>query len=81
MKVNVIISESCRSLGDALRDLDAKGLLRGDFILMNADTVSNINFLPILQKHKYIFELLKHNKILTLTNISVQFLKRIKALL
>ncbi|GLV37109.1 eukaryotic translation initiation factor 2B subunit epsilon [Carabus blaptoides fortunei] len=51
MKVNIIISESCRSLGDSLRDLDAKGLLRGDFVLLNADTVSNINFLPILQKH------------------------------
>lgn len=52
MKVNIIVSESCLSMGDALRDLDAKGLIRGDFILLNADTVSNINFKDILQKHK-----------------------------
>lgn len=51
MKVHIIVSESCLSMGDALRDLDAKGLIRGDFILMHADAVSNLNFKTILQRH------------------------------
>lgn len=51
MKVHIIVSESCLSFGDALRDLDDKGLIRGDFILLNADTVSNIDFKNVLQYH------------------------------
>lgn len=54
MSVSVIVSESCLSLGDALRDLDAKALIRGDFILLNVDTVTNIDFRSILEKHKYV---------------------------
>ncbi|KAK9738530.1 eIF4-gamma/eIF5/eIF2-epsilon [Popillia japonica] len=50
-KVNIIISESCRSFGDCLRDLDAKGLLRGNFVLCEPGVVSNIKLLPIIKKH------------------------------
>lgn len=52
MKVNVIVSESCRSFGDCLRDLDAKGLIRGDFVLLEAGVVSNIKLMPLIKKHK-----------------------------
>lgn len=51
-----VISQSpadCHSLGDSLRDLDGKALIRGDFILMSANVVSNAQLLPILEKHKY----------------------------
>ncbi|CAH2009067.1 unnamed protein product [Acanthoscelides obtectus] len=54
MKVNVIVSESCRSFGDCLRDLDAKGLLRGEFVLLEPGTVSNVQLLPLLRKHNNI---------------------------
>lgn len=53
MKVIVIVSESCRSFGDCLRDLDAKGLIRGDFVLLEPGVVSNIKLLPLLQKHRF----------------------------
>ncbi|KAL3266919.1 hypothetical protein HHI36_011069 [Cryptolaemus montrouzieri] len=52
MKVHILVSESCRSFGDCLRDLDSKGLLRGDFILLECGVVSNIKLFPILKKHK-----------------------------
>lgn len=51
MKVNVIVSESCHSFGDCLRDIDAKGLLRGDFVLLEPGVISNISLLPLLKKH------------------------------
>lgn len=51
MKVNVIVSESCRSFGDCVRDLDAKGLIRSDFVLLEPGTVGNIKLLPIIKKH------------------------------
>lgn len=52
MTITAIINEECRSLGDAMRDLDAKGLLRQDFILLSGDTVANANLGPILNQHK-----------------------------
>lgn len=54
MKVNLIVSESCHSFGDCLRDLDQKGLLRGNFVLLEPGTISNIKLLPLIKKHKYI---------------------------
>jgi translation initiation factor eIF-2B subunit epsilon len=52
MKVTIIVSESCHSFGDCLRDLDRKGILRGNFVLLEPGTVSNIKLLPIIKKHK-----------------------------
>lgn len=52
MKVHVIVSESCRSFGDCLRDLDAKGLLRGDFVLLEPGVISNISLASLLKKHR-----------------------------
>lgn len=52
MTVEVLSSEGCRSFGDALRDLDSKGLIRGDFILMNVDTITNAQLLPLIEVHK-----------------------------
>lgn len=52
MTVQVIGSEGSRCLGDALRDIDAKGLLRGHFILMGCDTVTNANLGIILEQHR-----------------------------
>lgn len=52
MAVTVIVSETCRSLGDAMRDLDAKALIRSDFILVSGDMVGNLNLLPILDYHR-----------------------------
>ncbi|KAL5284239.1 EIF2B5 family protein [Megaselia abdita] len=52
MKVKIIGGEGCRCYGDALRDLDAKGLLRGHFILLQAETVTNANLIAILEEHK-----------------------------
>ncbi|KAJ8975017.1 hypothetical protein NQ317_012455 [Molorchus minor] len=51
MKVNIIVSESCHSFGDCLRDLDAKGLLSRRFCFIEPGTVSNIQLLPLIKKH------------------------------
>ncbi|XP_030380761.1 translation initiation factor eIF-2B subunit epsilon [Scaptodrosophila lebanonensis] len=52
MKVQVIGGEGCRCFGDAMRDLDAKALIRGNFILLGADTVTNADLRPVLEQHK-----------------------------
>ncbi|XP_049777276.1 translation initiation factor eIF-2B subunit epsilon [Schistocerca cancellata] len=50
--ISVIISEGCRSLGDAMRDLDAKGVIRSDFILLFGTTVANLHFQQALEIHR-----------------------------
>ncbi|XP_067001729.2 translation initiation factor eIF2B subunit epsilon isoform X2 [Anabrus simplex] len=52
MVVTIIVSESCRSLGDAMRDLDAKAVIRSDFILLSGSTVANVQLIPILEHHR-----------------------------
>ncbi|KAH8416597.1 hypothetical protein KR222_010610 [Zaprionus bogoriensis] len=52
MSVHVIGGEGCRCFGDAMRDLDAKALIRGNFILLGADTVTNADLRPVLEQHK-----------------------------
>ncbi|XP_033216644.1 translation initiation factor eIF-2B subunit epsilon-like [Belonocnema kinseyi] len=47
-----IISEGCRSLGDALRDIDTKGWVRGDFILIRGDTFTNVDFKRLMSSHQ-----------------------------
>ncbi|XP_043926135.1 translation initiation factor eIF-2B subunit epsilon [Protopterus annectens] len=50
--VRIITSDLFRSLGDVLRDVDAKSLVRSDFVLVYGDIVSNINISKPLEKHK-----------------------------
>ncbi|EDX01443.1 translation initiation factor eIF-2B subunit epsilon [Drosophila yakuba] len=52
MTVHVIGDEGCRCFGDAMRDLDNKALIRGNFILLGADTVTNADLRPVLEQHK-----------------------------
>lgn len=50
--VTLIISDGCRSLGDALRDIDTKGLIRGDFILIRGDAFTNIDLKSFMEVHR-----------------------------
>ncbi|XP_076231532.1 eukaryotic translation initiation factor 2B subunit epsilon [Calliopsis andreniformis] len=51
ISISLIISEGCRSLGDALRDIDAKGSIRGKFILIRGDAFINANLMNALSNH------------------------------
>lgn len=52
MNVQIVPSE-VRCFGDAMRELDAKGKLRSDFILLNFDTITNAKLIPeIMKAHK-----------------------------
>lgn len=50
--VRVVTSELYRSLGDVLRDVDAKSLVRSDFLLVTGDVVSNISIEAALEEHR-----------------------------
>lgn len=50
--VDLIRVSDASSVGDFLRDLDTKGLVSGDFILVHGDCVANIQLDAALAKHK-----------------------------
>ncbi|XP_006002414.1 translation initiation factor eIF-2B subunit epsilon [Latimeria chalumnae] len=50
--VHFVMSDLYRSVGDVLRDVDAKSLVRSDFILVYGDIVSNINMSKALEEHR-----------------------------
>ncbi|XP_077354381.1 translation initiation factor eIF2B subunit epsilon [Festucalex cinctus] len=50
--VHIITSDLYRSLGDVLRDVDAKSLVRSDFLLVYGDVVSNIDISQALLEHR-----------------------------
>lgn len=50
--ITPIISDGCRSLGDALRDIDTKGCIRGDFILIRGTAFANVDLRLLMDLHK-----------------------------
>ena len=64
VKLRIIISEDCPSVGDALRDIDAQSLIRSDFVLVSGDLVANMQLREVIQKHR---ELKKKDKLLVMT--------------
>ncbi|KAF9906888.1 hypothetical protein BX616_000581 [Lobosporangium transversale] len=52
MKIHTIVSQECYSVGDAMRELDAKQLIDTDFILVSGDVVSNMKLDKVLEEHR-----------------------------
>lgn len=51
--VTVIVSDTCTSMGDAIREMESKkGVLRSHFILVNGDVVSNMQLKAVVESHK-----------------------------
>ncbi|KAJ1989790.1 translation initiation factor eIF-2B epsilon subunit, GEF [Dimargaris cristalligena] len=51
-EVRIIVTQEAMSVGDVLRELDGKSLIRNDFILIYGDVVSNMNLAKALEAHK-----------------------------
>lgn len=64
--VRIITSDLFRSLGDVLRDVDAKSLVRSDFILVYGDIVSNVNISKALEEHKLRRKIGKNISVMTM---------------
>ncbi|KAI4175806.1 MAG: hypothetical protein LQ343_001419 [Gyalolechia ehrenbergii] len=48
----LLLKSDATSVGDAMRDLDNRGLITDDFLLVNGDLVSNISIEPALERHR-----------------------------
>ena len=61
--VTAIESNDCVSVGNALRLIDQRNVIRGDFVPVSGDSVSNMSLRQVLQEHKENKEGLKLLKI------------------
>jgi len=52
LNISTIVNEESRSVGDACRDLDEKGIVRGDFLLVSGDLVASVGLEEVVEKHK-----------------------------
>lgn len=50
--VHVLVSQDCKSPGDALRVVDQRNVVRSDFVLVSGDVVSNMALAPALAAHR-----------------------------
>ncbi|XP_076828481.1 translation initiation factor eIF2B subunit epsilon [Brachyhypopomus gauderio] len=64
--VHIITSDLYRSLGDVLRDVDAKSLVRSDFVLVYGDVVSNVDLSRPLQEHRLRRKMEKNVSVMTM---------------
>lgn len=51
-KIHTILSVEARSIGDAVRDIDSRGMITGDFILVSGDVVTNMDLNKALNVHR-----------------------------
>jgi len=52
MGVRLVVAEECMSVGDVLRDVENKSLVKSDFLLVSGDLVSNVKLLKIVEEHR-----------------------------
>ncbi|KAG0601733.1 hypothetical protein M758_11G136100 [Ceratodon purpureus] len=64
--VTPIESHDCVSAGDALRLIEQRGVIRGDFVLVSGDTVSNMSLKEVVKEHQ---ERRKKDKLAVMTMV------------
>lgn len=52
MDVQIMTSDICHTMGDVMREIDAAAMVRGYFVLLGVNTITNINFAALLEQHK-----------------------------
>lgn len=65
-EITLIYAQDAKSVGDAIRELHSNGIIHSDFILMHADTITNIDLQAALRCY---FERREQSKSNILTQI------------
>lgn len=54
MDIQILMSDTCQTMGDVMRELDAAALLKGYFVLAGINSITNMNFASLLEQHKFV---------------------------
>lgn len=52
ISVKIVATPECLSVGDALRELDARQLITNDFVLTTGELISNLKLEKALENHR-----------------------------
>ncbi|KAG2230933.1 hypothetical protein BDF21DRAFT_357966 [Thamnidium elegans] len=52
LSIKIVPTPDCMSVGDAIRELDARQLISSDFILTSGELISNIKLEKVLEEHR-----------------------------
>lgn len=77
IRVTPVVGQQQRSVGDALRFLDQSNIVKGDFVLVSGDMVTNVNLAPIIAEHSARRQKDK-NAILTMVGYAFQIVSRLQ---
>lgn len=73
ISVQVIVSTTCKSAGEALREIDVKDMIKSDFVLVSGDVVSNMDLGSAVRAHRARREKNK-NALMTMVRFSFSIL-------
>jgi translation initiation factor eIF-2B subunit epsilon len=51
-KITLVVSEAVHSIGDAVREIDGRGLVKTDFLLLQSGLVSNADLKEAIKEHR-----------------------------
>lgn len=51
-KVSTLVAQQLHSVGDALREIDSKQFIRGDFFLLTSGVITNMDLTLAMERHK-----------------------------
>ncbi|XP_053665543.1 translation initiation factor eIF-2B subunit epsilon-like [Anopheles marshallii] len=75
MKVSIIGSKSCRSTGEAIRDLDIRNTIRGHVLLLGVNSLTNADLATLMEEHK---QLSKQDRGAVMTVVYKEGLQRMR---
>lgn len=52
MNIQVFVSDEYTNMGAAIRDLDAKGVIKSNFVLLKGDCIGNLQLNELINIHK-----------------------------
>jgi translation initiation factor eIF-2B subunit epsilon len=52
LSIKCIVSDACASFGDAIRHLETLDIIKGDFVLISGDVISNVKLDAVVKEHK-----------------------------
>jgi translation initiation factor eIF-2B subunit epsilon len=50
--MQVIVSTACKSAGEAMREIEQKDIIKGNFVLVSGDVVSNMDLGAAMRAHR-----------------------------